>query len=375
MKRIIELNVDDKGMGGVFSLVRNIILNIPEGLQIDIAAILKFENSFHEEELRNKGTFVHFVGYKGPSFLRPFFYYYNTLRLLKKCEYSCAHVHSDVSYMMLPFALAAKRAKVDKIILHAHAAGVDGKHAIIKRILHKTLCPLICKMDAQFVACSDKASEWMYPGIPQNKVLFIRNGIPLQKFRVNKEVRNRIRNEMNLQGKTVLGHIGRFSSVKNHDFLLKVLARTIEVMPDVMLLLVGEGYLFDSIKNKTNEMGLSERVVFMGTIQNTHEVLQAMDVFLLPSLSEGFSIACVEAEAAGVPVIVSDTISRQIKLVDNVSFLSCKEDSVDDWTREIEKFCGLEHPDNFFKLYEKGYDISSTIRQCQELYEDTPMIT
>ena len=142
-----------------------------------------------------------------------------------------------------------------------------------------------------------------------------------------------------------------------------------------MLLLVGEGYLFDSIKNKTNEMGLSERVVFMGTIQNTHEVLQAMDVFLLPSLSEGFSIACVEAEAAGVPVIVSDTISRQIKLVDNVSFLSCKEDSVDDWTREIEKFCGLEHPDNFFKLYEKGYDISSTIRQCQELYEDTPMIT
>ena len=126
MMKVLEVNVDDVGLGGVYALVNSVIRNKPEGLKLDIACIAEFENPNNIETLKRLGTDVFYVGTTGPRWTRPAAYYRNTLKLLQNGGYDCVHIHGDVAYLLLIFAKAARRAGVKKIILHSHAAGIDG---------------------------------------------------------------------------------------------------------------------------------------------------------------------------------------------------------------------------------------------------------
>lgn len=181
--RVLEVNVDDLHFGGVFSLVKEVISNtnksINENIQIDIAAIEKFENTRNIHMLESMGTHVYYVGCKKNKLIKQFICIRNLKDLIKKNNYDFVHIHGDVSNKLFVLGLASKMAGCPNIILHSHAAGVDGNHRKLKFIIHEIFRPLLKEIGTKFVSCSDLASEWMYPNIDKSKVICIHNGVNL----------------------------------------------------------------------------------------------------------------------------------------------------------------------------------------------------
>ncbi|MBT8998489.1 multidrug MFS transporter [Lactobacillus delbrueckii subsp. bulgaricus] len=278
-------------------------------------------------------------------------------------------MHGDVANKLYVTALAARKADSGvKIILQSHASDVDGSHRQLKRFIHKSLRGKLVKLADCYVSVSDLASNWMFPSIPKSQVIKIMNGVDLAAFRYDPIIRKRIRKELGLSRKHVLGHIGRFAYQKNHQYLIQVFAKVYAQDPQARLLLVGKGDLQDECKHQVHDLGLDKQVIFYGLSSNTSELFQAMDVFLLPSHFEGLPIVGVEAQAAGLPVIFSDQITSEAKMTNNVSFLPIDETSLSAWQSQVIKDLELGHRDNYDLLSRQKLDITDTVAAFMKLY-------
>jgi len=372
MMKVLEVNVDDVGLGGVYALVNSVIRNKPEGLKLDIACIAEFENPNNIENLKRLGTDVYYVGTRGPRWRRPFAYYRNTLSLLRDGGYDCVHIHGDVAYLLLIFARAARKAGVKRIILHSHAAGVDGGSRRLKAALHRLCRGGLLRCATDFAACSDRAAAWMYPGLDANRVKMVVNGIEVERFAWNPAVRQRIRDELRLGDAFVVGHVGRFAFQKNHAYLLQAFAAMRRRIPNARLLLVGEGMLFDEIRAQAERLGLAGDVIFYGASYDVSGLMQAMDLFALPSHFEGLPVSGVEAQAAGLPVLFSDRITRQAGLTGDVRFLPIDDAAADKWgeaARDVAEGAERDRARGCEAVRKAGFTIQDTVRAFLALYE------
>lgn len=366
--RVLEVNVDDRGRSGVYSLITNVIKNKPSSVSIDIAAFETFESSDNVEKLKLMGTQVKYVGYKGNKFLKQYMIYRNLSKYLAENNYDCVHIHSDVANKLLIGGLAARKNGVKKIIFHSHASEVDGNYRQIKRMLHKISRYKLKKIGTQFVACSDVAAKWMYPNIKASDIDIINNGIDLKKYALDNEIRREIRNKLRIKDKFVIGHVGRFSYQKNHIYLIKIFKEILKKKDNACLLLIGEGPEIEKIKNLVKSLNIEKNVIFYGLSNHVEKLLQAMDVFILPSHFEGLPIVGVEAQAAGLPVIFSDQITKTAKLTQNVTFLSIDGDNIENWANKIIEFGKTKRKNNYSNLREKHFDIKDTVNQFIKLY-------
>ena len=372
MMKVLEVNVDDVGLGGVYALVNSVIRNKPEGLKLDIACIAEFENPNNTDSLKRLGTDVYYVGTRGPRWRRPFAYYRNTLALLRDGGYDCVHIHGDVAYLLLIFARAARKAGVKRIILHSHAAGVDGGSRRLKAALHRLCRGGLLRCATDFAACSDRAAAWMYPGLDASRVQMVVNGIEVARFAWNPDVRQRIRGELRLEDAFVVGHVGRFAYQKNHAYLLQAFAAMRRRIPNARLLLVGEGVLFDETRAQAERLGLAGDVIFYGASYDVGGLMQAMDLFALPSHFEGLPVSGVEAQAAGLPVLFSDRITRQAKLTEGVRFLPIDAAATEKWgeaARELAEGPERDRARGCEAVRKAGFTIQDTVRAFLALYE------
>lgn len=371
--KVLEVNVDDQGRSGVYSLIVNVIKNKPKDVDIDIAAFENFENTANLNELAQYGTNVKYVGYSGNKLIKQYKIYKNLLRYLKQNKYDCVHIHSDVANKLYIAGKAAKKAGISKIIFHSHASEVDGNYRKIKRQLHKLTRRKLKDIGTRFVACSDVAAKWMYPNINSQDITIINNGIDLDKFRFNSKVRQQVRKKLKLNDNLIIGHIGRFSYQKNHQYIIEIFSKLVLHEPKARLLLVGEGPDREVIENLVKEKNLENNVIFYGLSNHVEKLLQAMDVFILPSHFEGLPIVGVEAQTAGVPVIFSDQISKESKLTNNVTFLPIKANNISQWVTTIEKYkdYSINIRLNAYKMVKnKKFDIDSTIQEFVSLYKN-----
>lgn len=371
--KVLEVNVDDQGRSGVYSLIVNVIKNKPKDVDIDIAAFENFENTADLNELAQYGTNVKYVGYSGNKLIKQYKIYKNLLRYLKQNKYDCVHIHSDVANKLYIAGKAAKKAGISKIIFHSHASEVDGNYRKIKRQLHKLTRRKLKDIGTRFVACSDVAAKWMYPNINSQDITIINNGIDLDKFRFNSKVRQQVRKKLKLNDNLIIGHIGRFSYQKNHQYIIEIFSKLVLHEPKARLLLVGEGPNREVIENLVKEKNLENNVIFYGLSNHVEKLLQAMDVFILPSHFEGLPIVGVEAQTAGVPVIFSDQISKESKLTNNVTFLPIKANNISQWVTTIEKYkdYSINIRLNAYKMVKnKKFDIDSTIQEFVSLYKN-----
>lgn len=374
MMKVLEVNVDDVGLGGVFALVNSVIRNKPEGLKLDIACIAEFESPNNIERLKRLGTDVFYVGTRGPRWKRPSAYYRNTLKLLQNGSYDCVHIHGDVAYLLLIFAKAARRAGVGRIILHSHAAGIDGGSRRLKAALHRLCRGALLGCATDFAACSDKAAEWMYPGLDVSRVKMVKNGVELERFAFDPSVRARVRGDLKLEDACVVGHVGRFAYQKNHEYLLDAFAAMRRRVENARLLLVGEGVLFDEIRAKAARLGLEKDVIFYGASNDVGKLMQAMDLLVLPSRFEGLPVVGVEAQAAGLPVLFSDRITRQADLTGHVRFLPIDRSSIGKWgdaAWEVAEAPGWDRAGDCEKVRQAGFTIQDTVRAFLALYGAT----
>lgn len=366
-KKILEVNVDDLGFGGVYSLVTNVIKHNEGRFSIDIACIEPFVNPSNVKYLNSIGTKVEWVGSSGNKLIKQFVVFKKLSKYLKNNNYDCVHIHADLANKLLVSGLAAKKARVNSIILHSHASGVDGNHRKVKRIIH-----FLCKIwlpfiGTDFVACSEFAAKWMYT--KNCKATIIKNGVDLNKFRLNKEIEEEERIKLNLDSEKIIGHVGRFAYVKNHTFMIEVLNELKIRNDSVKLLLVGEGPEEDNIREIVKREKLEDYVIFYGTTNHVDRLMQIMNVFILPSFSEGLPVVGIEAQAAGVPVIYSDRISKEAKAISETCFLPIEKKNVQVWADVIEKKMKEEKYDTYDKMKSAGFDIRDTTEAFLSLYK------
>ncbi len=193
------------------------------------------------------------------------------------------------------------------------------------------------------------------------------NGIDLDRFAYNSEVRAQVRAQMKWENRFVVGHVGRFNHQKNHTFLIDIFAEIHKRDADAILALFGVGELQEKIREKVRQLGLEECVYFYGASDCMDRMYQGMDVFLLPSNFEGLPVSGVEAQAAGLPSVLADTITREVAVDDHMRFLSLKEPP-EAWAEQVLKMKAAGRYDCIEKLRNAGFDQNKMIEHFQQYY-------
>lgn len=258
-------------------------------------------------------------------------------QLLKERHYDVVHLNIFQG-LSLYYAYLAKKAEVAVRIAHSHNTALrQSKTKWLKMFLHKLGKILWSENATDFWACSRVAAEFMFTPKGLRKYEFIPNGIDVEKFRFNNEVRNQIRKDLDIEDKLVIGNVGRLCYQKNQEYLLEVFAKLQTQRPDSVLLLVGEGELKAELQQKAEKLGISDRVIFYGVTDKVEELLCAMDIFAFPSRFEGLGIVVVEAQASGLLVICSDGVPSEAVVTNLVQKVKLSG-GTDFWAESISGF-------------------------------------
>jgi glycosyltransferase EpsF len=349
--------------GGVESVVLNYYRHIDRNkIQFDFV-IDEDSTVVPEEEITDMGGKI----YKIPPYQQPIKYHKALKNLIQKNRYKI--VHSHINTLSVFSLFAAKRAGAPVRIAHSHSTA--GRGELVRNIMKYSLRPFSKVFATHYCACGEYAGRWMFGNrcFDMGKVFVVRNAIDVSKFKFSPEIRNEVRNELNINDKFVIGHVGRFMKQKNHSFLIDIFDEVHKQKPNAVLMLVGEGELEKEIRNKVNILGLNDAVLFLGVRNDVNRLLQAMDVFLLPSLYEGFPIVGLEAQAAGLKIFTSDKVTVEINISDNIKFLSLRL-AAKEWA-EIMLNSANNRFDNDIKLIKaKGYEIGVASSYLANYYKD-----
>lgn len=275
-------------------------------------------------------------------------------------QYQIVHVHQDcLSSVILK---AAKKNAVPVRIGHSHNSNQDKDIKYLIKLYYKGL---ISKYATALFACGKEAGDWMFEGEPYH---ILNNAIDAGSYLFDPENACRTRECLGIAPDAlVVGHVGRFSAQKNHGFLIEVFAEILKRKPKAQLLLVGEGDLRSQIETKVRALGLEENVIFTGVRSDVPELMQAMDMFLFPSVYEGLPVTMVEAQAAGLPCYISDRVPIECKMTELVRQISLEKTAAE-WAQEIITASNVRQNNTLEAIRNAGYDIKSNATWLQNYY-------
>lgn len=350
--RVLQIGMHDQ-IGGVETYLMNYYRNIDKNhIQFDF--ISSHPKLCFENEIVN----MHGKVYHLPSEKRnPFKYFFQMKQIM--LNYDIVHINMLSAANILPI-VAAKKAGVKNIIVHSHNSNTPS--GLLRKILNFINKSYLKNNATDYWACSKLAGEWLF-GKKDNMVI-IPNAVDTNVFKHDVLIRNEIRKKLNINNNFVIGHIGRFSYQKNHEFLIDMFKMFEQQNPNSILLLIGEGELKDNIIKKVKEYGLNKKVIFAGVTDKVFEYLNAMDVFVLPSRFEGLPVVGVEAQSVGINCVFSSSISKELKINDNVTFvpLDCSL-----WVESINKLKNKKIKVNNIL---NNYDISKEVKKLEERYKE-----
>ena len=215
--------------------------------------------------------------------------------------------------------------------------------------------------------CGEESGEWLYGERNKSRFVMMNNAIDTAAYAWSPTRCKKVRHELNLEGVYTLGHVGNFTQPKNHSFLLEIFTALLKKEPDTVLLLVGGGEGMSKMQEKAQELGIAEHVRFLGVRSDVADLMQAMDVFVFPSLYEGLGIALIEAQAAGLPCVVSDTIPHEAYLTDLVDSESLSAPA-EKWAEKILAKRAIPRTDRRAEIAAHGFDITTEAVKLQEFY-------
>ena len=288
--------------------------------------------------------------------------------VIKNGNYDVVHCRQDYHGAIAMWL--SKRYGVKIRIIHSHRAYPPEKlHQKFVRIIETKI---VKKTATHFMACGILAGEWLYgkKAVAENKVIVLNNATELDKFVYSKEKRDKIRGLYSLdENAVVLGHVGRFTEQKNHDLLINIFYGYLKECPNAYLMLVGDGALRKSIEKKVNNLGIEKNVLFLGVRNDVPDLLNAMDVFVLPSRYEGLGNVAIESQANGLPVICSGFVPHDVAISDNVLFVEKgKYTDILRWVSAIDKALEKGRSNNIEALRKAGYDITIEAKKLEEIY-------
>lgn len=363
MIRILH-SVSNMDRAGIETMLMNYYRHIDRGqIQFDFLCNKTKPGAYDDEIESMGGRIFHTPGLNPAKY--PKYLAYMKKLFSDHQEYQIIEAHNGALGV---YALHA--AKVNHIpvrIFHAHGASItrDWKLPI------KLFCKSRLKANINHNFTCGVAAAKCYFGeqtVKAGNYELIPNAIEVERFTFNPTFREHLRNQFNLNGKHIIGHVGRFMTQKNHAFLLEIFKAYLAEDNQAYLVLLGDGELMDMMKEKVKDLGIQDSVLFVGNVSNANEWYSAFDVFVLPSIWEGLPVVGVEAQAADLPCIFSDGVTKEIGLSDKARFVSLTA-PISDWCHALKVALYLdERGDNSALLREKNYDIKTEAAKLQRRY-------
>ena len=277
-------------------------------------------------------------------------------------EYKIVHVHQDcLSSVILK---AAKKHGVPVRIAHSHNANQDRNLKYPIKLWYRREIP---QYATNLFACGKDAGDWMFGGAPYQ---IVDNAIDAAVYTCDPAKRMKMRKQLGLSEEFAVGHVGRFNPQKNHPFLLAIFAVLLKKEPNATLLLVGGGEDMPKMQAKARELGIADYIRFMGVRSDVADLMQAMDVFAFPSLYEGLPVTMVEAQAAGLPCIISDKVPPECILTEGLVDVMPLSAGAEAWADAILEKRNTPRTDRRTEIAAHGFDITTEAVKLQEFYLD-----
>lgn len=350
--------------GGVESLFRTIVMTDKSGRQ-KYDFICTDTSAAREEDFLAAGSQV--IHIKRPS--KDIWEYIRSFKnLFKNCGYEIYHV--NLTRFRFPLDVLICKICGKKVVLHCHSTriytNVDRKTQLIRNFEQVLFKPIMLKCSDMNIACSKRAGEYLY-GKKPFKIIY--NGIDTDAFIFDKNGRDKIRSEIGFVNCKVVGHIGRFSIEKNHIFFLKVAKKLIELDSNYRFICVGDGELLPEIINRAEELGISKNIAFTGHRNDTKDLLSAMDLFLFPSIHEALPITLIEAQATGLPCVVSDCVTDEIGVNELIERINLNT-SIDEWTTTVEEKINIIRQRSYQTIDLSDFDIYKMLDKLNGIYQE-----
>lgn len=356
MIRILHV-VTYMGRGGLETMIMNYYRNIDRNkVQFDFLVHRQEEADYDKEIVALGGKIYHM------PMLNPFSKsYFNALdSFFKEHKYDIVHCHLDCM-SAYPLKIAQKNG-VRVRIAHSHNKSQDKNLKYPIKLYSKRLIP---KYATHLLSCGKEAGDWMFNGKPYT---ILNNAIDAQSYRFDKQIREEMREQLGFnQEDFVIGHVGRFNHQKNHNFIIDVFNFVHKKNTAAKLVLVGTGDGQKAIKEKVESLALSDSVLFLGNRTDVNKILQAMDVFLFPSLYEGLPLSIIEAQAAGLPCVISDNVPPECIVTDLIEAASL-DDALAKWEIVITSQKSVKRKDTYELIKKSGFDVKSNVLALEKMY-------
>lgn len=333
-------------------------------VQFDFLVHTEKEGQYSDEIRRLGGRIYNVPRFRMMNILS----YKKALRSFFREHNEFAAVQGHMTSTAAIYLPIAKKAGIPMTIAHARSAGVDpGIKGLVTRIIRY---PLKYRTDYCFT-CSAEAAEAVYgrKWIEKGRVRTIPNAIDVERFAYNPAVREQLRAELGLTGKFVIGHVGRFGFMKNHRYLIDVFAELCRMRDDTALVLIGKGELEEEMQGKVKQLGLTDKVLFLGNRFDVERYYQVFDYFVFPSTFEGLPGSVAEAQASGLYCLVSDKVTREAALTELVTYKSIEEPAAN-WAGVIMRNAkaALERKDMRAVIAAKDFDVRGLAERMEAFY-------
>jgi len=355
--------------GGIESFIMNLYRNIDKTkVQFDFLCHYGREAAFNEEIRKMGGRIYEMPAIKNENKI----YYHKIISYIRALNNFFDNnnykiIHGHMTNRALIYMLIAKKNGVKNMIAHSHLSkSKKGVNGFITDILQTP----ISYIASDHFACSKVAAEWLFSKKINNSgvVKIINNSIDVEEFKYSLEVREKMRVKLKLENSFVIGHVGRFYHEKNHDFLIDIFKEILKEKNNAKMILVGDGPLKPTIHEKVKMLGLENNIIFLGVREDISDLMQAMDVFVLPSHFEGLPVVTVEAQASGLPCVFSSAVTSETNLTQRVKYVSLNNDPKK-WAVEIiqiyQQYARLDTSET---IREKGYDVKFLAKELEKFY-------
>lgn len=359
MKKILVISTVGFGYQGITNVIMNYTAQMNrKNLEINFCVFSSDNNSI-KERLNLFGKVIEIPNRKNVCS------YSLSLNKILKNKYDVVHIHGNSGTMVIETFLCQLN-NVSKIIIHCHNTRTD--HPIINCLFRR----MAIRQADVCLACSQDAGDFLYG---KRKYTVLNNAINLERFQYDEEVRKQYRRQLGINEEILIGHVGHATKQKNQDFLVNVFKEYNRLNSNSKLLLVSDGPLLDSIKEKVNLMGLQDNVIFTGNRSDVECVYQAMDILVFPSLWEGLPLVAIEAQVSGLPVLASKNVSVTAGCTDRFYSMDL-ELGEKQWAEKIE--CILDECEKRKVLSEKekqairnkGFDIKTEAAKLEYIYRE-----
>lgn len=318
------------------------------------------EANYYEAEIVSLGGRVYVVP---PKSRHPFSSFRAIRRLVQENGYESVIRVNEHALSTLDL-IAARAGGAKRLIMRSSNSSSG---SACSTALHYLFRPFTRIVPDVRIAPSSLAAEYSFGRgcLERGIVEFFPNGLDLSEFSFDEALRAKTRAELNLEDALVIGHIGRFNKQKNHEFLLEAFSAILQRCPNLVLVLVGDGILKDDVRAQAERLGIAGSVRMVGMRSDIPALLSAFDVFVLPSLYEGMPNVVIEAQASGLPCVISDTVTREANITGKVMYLPI--DSPKDWVDPVVQAAHSERYNGVTCLRSAGYDIHQEVRRFVEL--------